>query len=121
MTRGGRLTRDVADQRQALAVLVLEGGGDWVQPQQEQGLWTQRGKGLGETMWGTSCFPSLPAHPSLPSPYPHVLCVWKVWSCPALEGLGREVGNNSRSLDSQDDGSLVPEGWVFVEAAPEEG
>ena len=41
----GVLTRDVASQGHALAVLVLEGGGDGVQPQEEKGLWAQGGEG----------------------------------------------------------------------------
>ena len=37
------LTRDVAGHGQALAMLVLEGGGDGVQPQEEKGLvWSHR-------------------------------------------------------------------------------
>lgn len=44
LAEGGRgLTGDVAGQGQALAVLVLEGGGDRVQPQEEKGLWAQGG------------------------------------------------------------------------------
>lgn len=46
-TGGGGLTRDIAGQGQALTVLVLEGGGDRVQPQEEQGLWVQGGEGQG--------------------------------------------------------------------------
>lgn len=41
------LTRDVADQGQALAVLVVEGGGDGTQPQEEKDLWAQGDKGHG--------------------------------------------------------------------------
>lgn len=46
---GGVLTGDVAGQGQALAVLVLEGGGDGVQPQEEKGLWAQGGEKLSQT------------------------------------------------------------------------
>ena len=38
------LTRDVAGHGQALAMLVLEGGGDGVQPQEEKGLWAQEAR-----------------------------------------------------------------------------
>lgn len=38
------LTRDVAGHGQALAMLVLEGGGDGVQPQEEKGLWAQKAR-----------------------------------------------------------------------------
>lgn len=38
----GPLTRDVASQGLALTVLILEGGGDRVQPQEEEGLWGHR-------------------------------------------------------------------------------
>ena len=48
--RGGGLTGDIAGQGQALAGLVLEGGGDGVQPQEEKGLWTQGDEGQGETV-----------------------------------------------------------------------
>lgn len=40
----GMLTRDVAGHRQALAMLVLEGGRDGVQPQEEKGLWAQEAR-----------------------------------------------------------------------------
>lgn len=43
----GVLTRDIAGWGQALAVLVLKGGGDGVQPQEEKGLWAQGGEGHG--------------------------------------------------------------------------
>lgn len=47
--RGGGevLTGDVAGQGQALAALVLEGGRDGAEPQEEKGLWTQGSKGHG--------------------------------------------------------------------------
>ena len=38
------LTRDVAGHGQALAMLVLEGGRDGVQPQEEKGLWAQEAR-----------------------------------------------------------------------------
>ena len=40
----GILTRDVAGHGQALAMLVLEGGGDGVQPQKEKSLWVQEAR-----------------------------------------------------------------------------
>ena len=38
------LTRDVAGHGQALTMLVLEGGGDGVQPQEEKDLWAQEAR-----------------------------------------------------------------------------
>ena len=43
----GILTRDVAGHGQALAMLVLEGGGDGVQPQKEKSLWAQEAREAG--------------------------------------------------------------------------